>query len=278
MNPETEKIIKNQLEILPEEIRSFFADPKINEQILEIGKTYNFDAEKLEVLQTETTLLILGLTNPDNYPSELKNRLKINDETSNDLVKKVIAFISIEKMEKLKEIYKKTEDENRKKENRIIEKIKGELNLLPKEKQEAINNFEWEKISAEIGKNHNLSEEEKSALKIEVALVLVELEYKGFLELNIEDNVGVKEDESKKISKELSEKIFKPIAEKLTEIIKKDLKNKSIHWQQNLDFILSGGDYTAFIREPVEIKGKIPEPKDSFNLSKIDDLKSRFTI
>ena len=74
--------------------------------------------------------------------------------------------------------------------------------------------------------------------------------------------------------------------DKLTENIKKDLKNKSIHWQQNLNFILSGGDYTAFIRRPENPTRSAPDATmtggqngdDIFNPSKLDDLKSKFTI
>lgn len=277
---ETEKIIKKQLKILPKEIKDFFVDPKINQQVLEIGKGFNLDIEKVGVLQIETTLLILGLTNPDEYPNELKNRLKVGGETLNNIVQKINTIISPEILRRLKEIYKKTEDESREEKNKIIEKIKAEISLLPKEEQEMVNGFGWEKITAEIGKNYKLTEDEINALKIEIILIIAEFADKGLFELNIEDRIGTNEDTSKKIAEEIDQKIFKPMYDKLTENIKKTLKIRSIHWQQNLNFILSGGDYTAFIRrvESRSIGQNISDVKKEFNPSKLDDLKSKFTI
>jgi hypothetical protein len=279
MDNETEKIIKEQMKILPEEIRNLFTDPKINEQISRIGETYKFDTEKMGALQMETALLMLGLTNPNEYPNELKNRLKTDDETLNNIVKEISAFISGGIMEKLKEVYKKTEDENRGEKNKFMENAKGGIALLPKEKQELINNFGWEKIAEEIGKNHNLSEDEISVLKKEVTLILIDFRDFSFLAINIEDYAGINKNEAEKIAEEINQKIFKPMMNKLNENIKKTLKDRNIHWQQNLDFILSGGDYTAFIRRVEnEMKDELPKNNDTFNPSKLDDLKSKFTI
>ena len=66
-----------------------------------------------------------------------------------------------------------------------------------------------------------------------------------------------------------------------TENMKKSLPTKIVSWQQNLDFILSGGDYTSFIQKRVEKKDVerwVPKETSTFNPSKLDDLKSKFTI
>ena len=279
MDPETEKIIKKQLEILPEEVKKVFVDPKIDEQISEVGKNFNFDDEKIGILQMETTLLMLGLTNPDEYPNELKSRLGIENQTINNIVEKIKIVISPKIIEKLKEIYKKTENEQLEEKNKFSEKTKGEMALLPKEKQEVINSLNWEKTIEEIGKNHNLLEDEIEVLKEEVKLILVNNEYRYFISLNLQENTNIKKDEAEKIAKEVEEKIFTPMMNKLNENIKKTLKIRNIHWQQNLNFILSGGDYTAFIeRVENEKKDELPNPNESFNPSKLDDLKSKFTI
>ena len=279
MDPETEKIIKKQLEILPEEVKKVFVDPKIDEQISEVGKNFNFDDEKIGILQMETTLLMLGLTNPDEYPNELKSRLGIENQTINNIVEKIKIVISPKIIEKLKEIYKKTENEQLEEKNKFSEKTKGEMALLPKGKQEVINSLNWEKTIEEIGKNHNLLEDEIEVLKEEVKLILVNNEYRYFISLNLQENTNIKKDEAEKIAKEVEEKIFTPMMNKLNENIKKTLKIRNIHWQQNLNFILSGGDYTAFIeRVENEKKDELPNPNESFNPSKLDDLKSKFTI
>ena len=69
------------------------------------------------------------------------------------------------------------------------------------------------------------------------------------------------------------------MAEKLNEVIKKNLDKKNAHWQQNLDFIISGGDYTAFIRRVEnQTSSSTPTNQTISNSSKMTDLRDTFTI
>jgi hypothetical protein len=158
--------------------------------------------------------------------------------------------------------------------------IKEHMVSLPKESQEAINNSGWVKTCEEIGKKHLLGDQEINLLQAKVGIVLTGLEEQDYLVLGIEDDVGTSKTEAEKMAEEVVQKILKPIVESLEKKIKESMPNRVVKWQQNLDFILSGGDYTAFIREPAEpeIKDELPKPENTFNPSKIDDLKSRFTI
>ena len=157
--------------------------------------------------------------------------------------------------------------------------IKEQIEFIPKEAQEVMNTFNWEGMSEEIGKKYLLNEGDRNDLQIEVGLVLVGLEFQELLATNIEQSLNIDKDKAEKISEEADQKIFKPMYNKLTENIKKTLKIRNIHWQQNLNFILSGGDYTAFIeRIENEKKDELLKPNESFNPSKLDDLKSKFTI
>lgn len=156
--------------------------------------------------------------------------------------------------------------------------INEELAVLPKELKDIINIFEWDSLVEEIGKKHNLTPYKIFTLQIETALVLIGLVAPNLYIENIEQKVGVNQEEAKKITMETNQKIFTPMMNKLNETIKNNLPNRNIHWQQNLNFILSGGDYTAFIKRIEETKDEIPKPNESFNPSKMDDLKSKFTI
>ena len=155
--------------------------------------------------------------------------------------------------------------------------IKEEIAIMPKEWQEVVNASKWDIVSEEIGKKYFLTEENIEDLQTEIGLIIIGEETIDNLRVNIEYNLVISEDSAIKIRDEIIKKIFKPMFDMFTENIKKNLKTKSIHWQQNLNFILSGGDYTAFIkRVETEIKEN-PKP-NNFNPSKIDDLKSKFTI
>ncbi|HNW71385.1 MAG TPA: hypothetical protein PKZ36_01240 [Candidatus Paceibacterota bacterium] len=162
---------------------------------------------------------------------------------------------------------------------KLKQTIKEQMVIMPKESQEVVNNFDWVKISEEIGKKYLLSEEEINILQAEIATVLVCAEDQDYLTQDIENEVGTSKTEAEKIASEVLEKIFKPLIENLSKKIKLELKDRPINWQQNLDFILSGGDYTAFIRKPIKEEDNVAPQGNTFsNYSDLDDLKSKFTI
>lgn len=127
--------------------------------------------------------------------------------------------------------------------------IKEEVMKLPKENQEAINAFDWAKVTEEIGQKYLLSENEINNLQIETLLILISLEDPDFYAKNIENEVGTSKNEAEKIADEVIQKIFTPISDILIENIKKSGKHKNGNAEQTLNFILSGGDYSSFIEE-----------------------------
>ena len=127
--------------------------------------------------------------------------------------------------------------------------IKEEIAKLPKENQEVINAFDWVKITEEIGKKYLLGESEIGDLQVETILVLVGLEEPDSYTRNIENEVGTSRNEATKIAEQIFQKIFIPINDVLVENIKKSEKMKDPKWDQNLDFILSGGNYSSFLEK-----------------------------
>lgn len=143
--------------------------------------------------------------------------------------------------------------------------IEQEIKKLPKEGQDAIAMFDWVKITEEIGSRFLLDENEVTSLQLETLLALVGITELGSYAINIENQVGTTTETAEKISKEVFQKIFHPIQEKLTEKIKNSEKSQTASAEQNLDFILSGGDYLAFLKE----QEKKDEAHESVN-NKID--------
>ena len=89
--------------------------------------------------------------------------------------------------------------------------IKDQMNIFPKELQEAINSIAWEKISEEVGVKYLLDKEETSVLQIITGLAVVGISNVELLTDSIEEEIGMSSDEAQKISNELNEKIFNPI-------------------------------------------------------------------
>lgn len=125
--------------------------------------------------------------------------------------------------------------------------IKKGLEKLPKEIQGIVNDFDWIKISEEIGKKYLLDENEINILQNEIGLVLIEDKDKEILSLNIENNVGTSKNEAVKIAEEIEQKIFKPMLNKIELSVKNNMSSKNPNWEQRVNFIVSGGDYSVFI-------------------------------
>ncbi|MDE2399485.1 MAG: hypothetical protein KGL67_00510 [Patescibacteria group bacterium] len=125
--------------------------------------------------------------------------------------------------------------------------IKREVAKLPKYTQEAITSLDWGNVIEQIGKKYSFNESELNDLHVQTLLVLIGLTDPNLYAKNIENEVGTTKDEAEKIASEAFEKIFEPINNILEEKIKKNMKDKKTDVVQNVNFILSGGDYSVFV-------------------------------
>ena len=134
--------------------------------------------------------------------------------------------------------------------DKLTQIVEEEVKKLPAETQAAINALDWVKISEEIGNKYLISESEINDFQAETLVVLLGLQDFETYQRHIEDNVGTSKAEAEKIAAEALEKIFVPIANKIEENIKSALPAKNTTWDQNINFIHGGGDYSAFL-DPV---------------------------
>ncbi|MCE9549391.1 hypothetical protein K8Q98_03290 [Candidatus Nomurabacteria bacterium] len=109
MNPETEKIIREQMEKLPPEIRELFLMPDLGEKIIAIGKKNTLNVEQMGSLETETYLVMLGLVRPEEFESELKSNLKIDELKAKNIITDVNLQILSGIREKLEKLHEKKE-------------------------------------------------------------------------------------------------------------------------------------------------------------------------
>lgn len=156
--------------------------------------------------------------------------------------------------------------------------IKKEMENLPMDSQEVINSIDWVKISEEIGKKYLLDESELNMFQAQTALVLLGLLSPYLYATKIQDEIGIGEEEANKMAIEATDKIFIPVADTLEEKIKNKVRNKNWAWNQTLNFITSGGDYSVFLgTREMEISQKNQEP-DTETESKVKSIKDSFVI
>jgi hypothetical protein len=161
--------------------------------------------------------------------------------------------------------------------------IQEEIVKLPKEVSEAVGAFDWVGAAEVIGKKYLLSDSEINDFQVETMLVLFGIEDADLYAINIENEVGTTKADAEKMAAEALEKIFAPIDKIFVENIKKNGKDKNAKPEQNLDFILSGGNYAAFVVPPSPSQGEGPGVRsDERNKipvkPKMSDIKDKFTI
>src|SRR3989338_5420746 len=125
---------------------------------------------------------------------------------------------------------------------KLQETIKKEIAELPKEGREAIATVDWVKIAEEIGSRNQLTEEEIEDFQLETLLVLIGVTDPEFYAVNIENQVETTKEKAEILAKESFEKIFAPIRNTLEENVKNKMKVRNPNAEQNVNFILSGGD------------------------------------
>lgn len=127
------------------------------------------------------------------------------------------------------------------------QQLNEEIKKLPKNNQEAISSVDWLARCEEIGDIFSLDGEEIGSLQVEIGLALASVTNPAIIKENIESNVGLTADMAKKITVQVFDKIFIPISKKIEEGVKIKLKAMDIKWDQTIDFVTSGGDYSAFL-------------------------------
>ena len=129
---------------------------------------------------------------------------------------------------------------------KLYEKMKEEVLKLPKENQVAINSFDWATEVEKICNKYQLRSTEINDVQTETGIFLLGLADFELFIINLEAT-GLTNSESAGIAREIMEKVFTPIGEKIETLIKGDLKNQIVRWDQSVNFIVSGGDYSNFI-------------------------------
>ena len=130
--------------------------------------------------------------------------------------------------------------------------IKEELANLTQEGQDAINAVDWVKITEEIGKKFNLEESEVGDLQIETLLVLIGATDLEFYAVNIENHVNTTTATANALAEEVFKQVLTPVRNLFEENIKKSVGNKNLGPEQNLNFILSGGNYSSLMKKNYE--------------------------
>ncbi|MFA6386651.1 MAG: hypothetical protein WCW04_02700 [Candidatus Paceibacterota bacterium] len=130
---------------------------------------------------------------------------------------------------------------------KLAQTIKEDLVKLPLEAQKAITSSGWEEITEMIGRKYSLLDDDVNIIQLEVGLVLLGYNKISMFAQNIRSSAVLDEETAMNISKELDERVFTPIEQSMQSLIKINPHYKNVNWDQTINFIVSGGDYSVFL-------------------------------
>ncbi|MFM7089118.1 MAG: hypothetical protein ACKOW9_06355 [Candidatus Paceibacterota bacterium] len=133
---------------------------------------------------------------------------------------------------------------------------------LPREAQEAVRTSDWEKVASDIAASHDFDQEQTLDFTIMIGLILVNVSPVENLPQKIENTFFVSKQTSEIIADEILNKIIVPTVTSVSDKIAASMESKNLDWGQNLNFILSGGDYLTAL-EKTQLK--IPEAGNQKN-------------
>lgn len=98
--------MQKRFSLLPEDIQGVITSSEYQLKLYEIAKKNKLTYEQLGTIELETTMVLLGMTPPDDFRDELQVELKIDDDKMIDeLVKEISDQVFVPIRESLKKVY-----------------------------------------------------------------------------------------------------------------------------------------------------------------------------
>ncbi len=111
MNEETTKIIQEQFVKLPNDVQEAIKSFDWLDKVQDLAKKYSLRVDQAGEFQTETMLVLIGLTHPNDYAREVKARLGLDSATVTNLVTDANETIFKKIKDSLMNNFNKVEDE-----------------------------------------------------------------------------------------------------------------------------------------------------------------------
>lgn len=162
MDEKTKKLIEERIKLLPQDIQAVVLEGSWLGALEDIRKKHGLRVDQAGELQTETFLVLLGLTKPANYVHEIQSRLNLVGNKAEEIAQDAELSIFRPILARLEEIYTK-ENENTLTQNEttLLKKTGIELeNGAPSE------NIKQESVATEQINRDTLLEEVENPLLI----------------------------------------------------------------------------------------------------------------
>lgn len=249
MDENNTKIIKETFDSMPQGLKDFIMSDSYEETLNAIGAKYQLNAEQINALQQETTIVVMGLIDFEDFESELAKELNIDAKKISEIVKEVNEKI----------FSKITPSSN------IVQDLDARFDKMPENIQEVVEKSNYQALLYEISTAHKLSVPQMGTLDtITTDLIVGSIHPDEFKKIVIK-KIGLPEAESAVLVNEINEKVFKKIRGQLMALTGGGVKSPEPEIQtpkEDLDTLKSHGIEIAEKQPVPQVeKLEIPAPK-----------------
>jgi len=198
---------------LPKEAQVVFSSMTWMETLKSISAKYGLNNNQIEILGTETTLVLLGIISIDEYEEILKKELMLEEEVLGEMMSEIYENI----LKKIETQLYETFDLNttalvEEKTNNGVKLDEHFINL-PKEVQEAIVKSGWKEKLYEMAQKYKINIEQMGILEeVTIKLMLNEIHPDQY-ESELASKITIPKEDISNLVKDVNEEILKKIRE-----------------------------------------------------------------
>jgi len=122
-NDDVQKELQTRFALLPEELQKVITSSDYQMKLFDLAKKYKMTYEKLGTLELETTLVLLGMTHPRDFPIEMKNILKLPEADFNNLMTEIQVQVFDPIKKALQTVYPEDTDESEESQQPVPTKV-----------------------------------------------------------------------------------------------------------------------------------------------------------
>jgi hypothetical protein len=218
MDTNTQNLIQEKMDSLPPEFKKALATIDWAKIVQEIGQKNNIHIDKIGDLQTETMLLLMGVTHPGDYQTEVEKALGLPEDAGvpivNDINEKILLPLRKKVMEATGEkeeiIEPAPAPEETGEDKDTIETLKR-LDKMPDEVNKLISDPTLPVKISSIGKTANMNEKELSDLEDIISMVLLGYIHPDRLGVEVKSKFNYPDTKVTLIADSVNKDIFAPI-------------------------------------------------------------------
>lgn len=107
MNENQKKLIQEQMQKIPAEVREAIEKSDWERVVFNIGRAHKMHVDDIDVLSIETILVMIGLSHPKDFPDHLQKATGMSDDTLMDIIDEINEKLFSKIREALKTHYEK---------------------------------------------------------------------------------------------------------------------------------------------------------------------------